>query len=692
MSSSVSKNQMDVAKELLRLFNLHHVLASMNVSHSVRVGASNDGSFVPSNPYWILMNHTQRSRPPPPRYAGDKTPVVKPAGHGGLNALFRAEKMNLTAQGKSPRTFSAARELKKHSSLDHSFNSTWVRVKNGSFVAPLPMEKFTFEDAPKSRPLLDTLHKETLYAKIERAKTTSSFQGERMHGVKSRVRSSEIDSEGAASEFKLQPAMRIITSPSGSVKHEIPVAFNHAFIVLGQPAERKRALASDYEVSVLGAVLGDLIDQSESGYKRNKTHYYKHVFNIGDKPVIQITEISNRHSQQPWRKNASALNKDVSSDLTEKKKSSSPPTTPFKKVVFSGVHTLYHSSTTRPNQNKNEQPSEKVITPRIGEIFFESSDSQPRTATYRPIRPIPSHQTSAGATVASNLRMINLESQHGTSQWIPLKRRFVKREVPSTNKGKASDKAGNKAAGLSMLLDDTNTIKPGKKWRGLLKPRHYETLNFTLPKLLPDVIFTTDLRGTPISSISPFDETPIGSVNRVVTIYGKKTEHTPHTPSAPVAVVVAEGSQPPPILMQQQTSLVKRRNDEPDTPKPKYIHTLSDKFGERQLAPDRKDDYLLHKRPKGYRPDGEGRRPPLGTGRLQSPLEPKYDPEFERSRFLKPPPLFPGTRSTSASRTSPRRSPPAPRWATLLQTTRQALSWPRKWWPPVPAWQKATTL
>ncbi|XP_049268036.1 uncharacterized protein LOC125757012 [Rhipicephalus sanguineus] len=85
MSSSVNKNQLDLAKELLRLFNLHHVLASMNVSHSVRIGSGNEGSsFVPSNPYWILMNQTQRRQPVRPSFVPttvNKTSVLKPMGH-----------------------------------------------------------------------------------------------------------------------------------------------------------------------------------------------------------------------------------------------------------------------------------------------------------------------------------------------------------------------------------------------------------------------------------------------------------------------------------------------------------------------------------------------------------------------------------------------------------------------------------
>ncbi|KAK8768463.1 hypothetical protein V5799_015070 [Amblyomma americanum] len=644
-SSGVSKNQLDLAKELLRLFNLHHVLASMNVSRSAQMKSGSEGSFVPSNPYWILMNHTQRRQPAPQSFvsAANRTHANKPTGYD-TKIPSRAGKRNYTTGDKASLTYSMlkAHGPEKRPSSEYRRNYTAPRAKNQTFVAPLPMEKFTFEDAPKSRPLLHTLHKEVLDEKIERAKT--SFPTERTHGARAKIRSSEIDSEAAASDFKLQPAMRIITSPSSSIKHEIPVSFNHAFIVLGQPAERKKALASDYEVSVLGAVLGDLIDQSESGHKRDKTRQYKHVFNIGDKPVIQITEVSNTHSEQASKLNTSAVKEELSIKSAVHKHWSSPRMLAHKKVAASGVLTLSHSSPTAPHGDKKhhfEQPYSKVITPRMGDISLGASASELFQTTYKPISQHPSSQFAyrrlRQESAGTGPHIFNLRSQHDApqSQWIPLKKSFVKRDVSLKNDAIA--KAPNVTAALSALLDDTNTIKPGKKWRGILKPRYYETLNFTVPKLLPEVIFTPDLRGTPISSISPFDESNIGSVHRVVTIYGKNTNHKP---LAPVTVVVAEGSQPASTVM-QQTSLVKRRHDEPDPPKPKYIHSLSDKFGERPPPPDRKDDYLLHKRAKGFRGDGEAGRPPLGGGRHQSPLEPKFDPEFERSRFLKPPPLFP---------------------------------------------------
>ncbi|XP_070385766.1 uncharacterized protein [Dermacentor albipictus] len=649
MSSGVNKNQLDLAKELLRLFNLHHVLASMNVSHSVRLGSGNEGSsFVPSNPYWILMNHTQRRQPVRPSYvptAVNKTSAVKPTGHL-VKVISTTSKRNHTQSKTSRYSTITALVPEKSPSSGYSLNSTGskaVQTKNHSFVAPLPMEKFTFEDAPKSRPLLRTLHKESLTEKIERAKTSSFSTGRMRRGPKTKIRSTEIDGEAAASDFKLQPAMRIITSPGSSVKHEIPVAFNHAFIVLGQPVERKKALASDYEVSVLGAVLGDLIDQSESAHKHNRTRQYKHVFNIGDKPVIQITEVSNTNSEQTPKTSSSAAGEDVSSRSAVYKHWSSSRTPVYKKGPVTSVRAVAHSSPTAPRDNEEdrfEQPSNTLISPRTGEPTPGTSASELQN-TYKATRPFPStplsYHTSRHESFAA--RMFTARNEQGAplsgGQWAPFKKTLVKRDVSSKTETKTDAKTQNASAPLSALLDDTNTIKPGKKWRGILKPRYYETVNFTVPQLLPGVIFTPDIRGTPISSISPFDEAPIGSVHRVVTIYGKKTNHKP---LSPVAVVVAEGSQPSSTVM-QQTSIVKRRHDEPDTPKPKYLHSLSDKYGERPPPPDRKDDYLLHKGPKGFR--GEGRRPPLGGGRHPPPLEPKFDPEFERSRFLKPPPLFP---------------------------------------------------
>ncbi|EEC01422.1 hypothetical protein IscW_ISCW001731 [Ixodes scapularis] len=57
----MTKSQLELAKELLRIFDLQHVLAPSNASQRVELNYPNGTrSFVPSNPYWILMNKTLR--------------------------------------------------------------------------------------------------------------------------------------------------------------------------------------------------------------------------------------------------------------------------------------------------------------------------------------------------------------------------------------------------------------------------------------------------------------------------------------------------------------------------------------------------------------------------------------------------------------------------------------------------------
>lgn len=89
-----------------------------------------------------------------------------------------------------------------------------------------------------------------------------------------------------------------------------------------------------------------------------------------------------------------------------------------------------------------------------------------------------------------------------------------------------------------------------------------------------------------------------------------------------------------------QEDEARRRSDDPERLKPNYGPNINHQFEHRDPKPHRKEDYQSPGRNQDFRHDGRLRGPPYESGRLP-PDDIKYDPEFERSRYLKPPPLFP---------------------------------------------------
>ncbi|CAN7992184.1 unnamed protein product, partial [Ixodes pacificus] len=659
-ANRMTKSQLELAKELLRIFNLQHVLAPSNASQRVELNYPNGTrSFVPSNPYWILMNKTLRVSDNHhfehnPLHA--KPPDATSTTGSNLIPKDSEEAFIMGPQLPQERASRILSDVKAATTSHRIIQRADLRQNSTLFRPPL-MQRFTFEDAPKSRPLWYTLQQESMTKKIEQAKFMAS-QSVSVNHSRTGVRSDEVDLDpSASSDLKFQPAMRIITSPANSIKHQLPATYNHAFVVLGQPAGKGRALTSELsrsEVSALGAAFGDLIQGSESPQEPSRGRRYEHVFNIGDKPVLQATKAR-----------AMDVRLQMKPVSTHSNHSSSQNASSFAMTVNKGVSYLgasarnipifYAAQSKSPSEysvrhQASEPIAQKSILADLGRIKFETRTTDARVGFQPMLHPLPSPNSdkrspSNNRSVYARSRFLNLEKLHGPSQWIPIKKRFAKRETPSNNTLQPESKADNSSTTVSPLLDDTKTVKPGPRWRGIFKPGYYKKLNLTTLRMVsqdtfPNVIFAAEISRGPVSSISPFDTAPIGSTKRVMTIYGKTTNQKPAQPTRSAQSIQD-------LSEVDRGATAKRRSDESDSSKLKYKTNLSDKYSEQDLhPPDRKGDYLLPARTQDFRVDNGAKRPPVDNSppvdtKFDPRFEAKFDPEFERSRFLKPPPLFP---------------------------------------------------
>ncbi|KAG0416087.1 hypothetical protein HPB47_006732, partial [Ixodes persulcatus] len=257
-ANRMTKSQLELAKELLRIFNLQHVLTPSNASQRVELNYPNGTrSFVPSNPYWILMNKTLRvsdnhhfehnplhPKPPDATSTTSSNLIPKDSEEAFIMGpqLPQERASRILSDVKAATT--SAQPVYMPSPGHRIIQRADLRQNTTLFRPPL-MQRFTFEDAPKSRPLWYTLQQESMTKKIEQAKLMAS-QSVSVNHSRTGVRSDEVDLDpSASSDLKFQPAMRIITSPANSIKHQLPATYNHAFVVLGQPAGKGRALTSE---------------------------------------------------------------------------------------------------------------------------------------------------------------------------------------------------------------------------------------------------------------------------------------------------------------------------------------------------------------------------------------------------------------------------------------------------------------
>ncbi|CAN7993968.1 unnamed protein product [Ixodes hexagonus] len=662
----MTKNQLELAKELLRIFNLQHVLAPSNASQRVELNYPNGTrSFVPSNPYWILMNQTLR-------VSNGHSPELQPPNSKSPGAtstissnLIPKDSEEAFIMGPQPAQQRASRILLGVKAATTSSQPVYVaspghRIipradprQNATLFKPPLMQRFTFEDAPRSRPLWYALQQESMTKKIEQAKSMASLKAS-VNRTRTGVRSGEVDLDpSASSDLKFQPAMRIITSPANSIKHQIPATYNHAFVVLGQPAGKGKPLSSELsrsEVSALGAAFGDLIQGSESTQQPRRGRRYEHVFNIGDKPVLRETKMRAMDVHLQLKPVSAPSNYSSPQEDSSPAKSSSTGVTyhaaASRQIAglyaasskFSPIYSIRHHVSESGPQRSEITDNRRVIS--------ETGNSNARVGFQPILLPLPKlvsnqRRPPRNRSAYAQSRFLNLDKLHGPSQWFPMKKSIVKRETPANETLQPNSKTDNASTTVSPLLDDSHTVKPGPKWRGISKSAYYKKLNLTTLKMVsqdtfPKVIFATEIRRGPISSISPFDMAPIGSTRRVMTIYGKTMNQ-----KSPQPTRSAQSSQD--LSEVDQGGNAKRRSDESDTSKLKYKANVSDKYSERDLRrPDRKEDYLLPARGQ----DNDPRRPPVDSSppvdtKFDPKFEAKFDPEFERSRFLKPPPLFP---------------------------------------------------
>ncbi|XP_064458280.1 uncharacterized protein LOC135368731 [Ornithodoros turicata] len=615
---SAVEQQRQLATQLLQLFSISGGVAEKDGTGAPPSQAPN-GSFKPSNPYWLLVNGTRQE-------------IVKNDNSSSIRTRKRLEqtvsKEVYTAQPSSNAipspvyhspTSAVAFDVPTHSeSPETSTEQTYVYVSSPQTVvkvksndtsnnvgpSTLHTERFTIEDVPRWDSSWYPLKREEVLRKMEEARVKHESR-KRANSKVPNIRViqpvpvSPVLFEDEATHFSSRPRIQEVQESRNSYRGQHR-PFNDVPVPFSEPIPHRKFS------------MPEVMQEPYPDPEPFRPRRYKKIFSLNGAPVYtasssvvvpvrvrptnQLLGQHQKHAsgQELLKDDSRRLQKEYGRNLT----SFGAPRKPL--VTFTRVTPPLQQAKPVVRFVRHREHSALNFPPAI-----PSSDE-----VHLPMFAITPR--SGGDESVDDTSSASEEEQHS---WIPgdVTKPTAIRYARSV---KSVARRDTIAVNSSNPLDDSETIKPSAMWRGLAEPNFYQKPNQTSTIESPR---SSQRRiDFAAASVSPFDATPIGNEFRVSTVYGRKTHQKPALPST----------------LDKADGLSGRRHDD-DLFRDSRTPWSGKPFGE-----EKGDDYLLPKREKdNYRPDSSTRFPPNGP--KQHGTIDKFDPEFDRPRYLTPPPLFP---------------------------------------------------